>query len=192
MIMRDWSGSLKISRKLARLSGAARDQRGVAAVEFALIVPIAVLLLTGGVDYSDAISIQRKITLADRTVTDLVTQYTTINTTTLALNLSAAASIVAPYSSSHLVMTVSQVVTDASGRGTVSWSQSFNGTKRAIGSSVTLPVTIDQPNMAFILGETQYSDTPIFGSQLTGTMMLHDANVMSPRLVTSIPCQDCT
>jgi hypothetical protein len=57
---------------------------------------------------------------------------------------------------------------------------------------VTLPVTIAQPNMAFILGETQYSDTPIFGSQLTGTMVLHDANVMSPRLVTSIPCQDCT
>jgi Flp pilus assembly protein TadG len=192
MIMRNLSGSLRMLRKSPRLRSAARDQRGVAAVEFALIVPIAVLLLTGGVDYSDAISIQRKITLADRTVTDLVTQYTTINTTTLALNLSAAASIVAPYASSNLAMTVSQVVTDSAGHGTVAWSQSFNGTKRAIGSSVTLPVTIAQPNMAFILGETQYSDTPIFGSQLTGTMVLHDANVMSPRLVTSIPCQDCT
>jgi Flp pilus assembly protein TadG len=170
----------------------ARDDRGVAAVEFALVVPIAVLLLTGGVDYSDAISIQRKITLADRTVTDLVTQYTNISTSTLALNLAASAMIVAPYSSSNLVMTVSQVTTDAGGNATVAWSLSFNGTKRAMGSPVTLPVTVSQPNATFILGETQYTDTPIFGSSLTGTMLLHDTNLMSPRLVTSIPCADCT
>jgi Flp pilus assembly protein TadG len=177
---------------LDTLRAKASDQRGVAAVEFALIVPIAVLLLTGGVDYSDAISIQRKITLADRTITDLVTQYTNISSGTLALNLGASAMIVAPYSSSNLVMTVSEVATDAGGNATVVWSQSFNGTKRTMGSPVTLPVTVSQPNATFIMGEAQYSDTPIFGSSLTGTMLLHDTNLMSPRLVTSIPCSDCT
>jgi Flp pilus assembly protein TadG len=184
-----------LRRKLPSLDALrvrAGDQSGVAAVEFALIVPIAVLLLTGGVDYSDAISIQRKITLADRTITDLVTQYTNISTSTLALNLGASAMIVAPYSSSNLVMTVSEVTTDAAGAATVAWSQSYNGTKRAIGSPVTLPVTVSQPNATFIMGEAQYSDTPIFGSALTGTVLLHDTNLMSPRLVTSIPCSDCT
>ena len=56
---------------LAQLRAAAGDQRGIAAVEFALVVPIALLLLVGGLDYSDAISMQRKATLADRTITDL-------------------------------------------------------------------------------------------------------------------------
>jgi len=154
---------------LTQLRRAAKDQDGIAAVEFALVVPIAVVLLVGGIDYSDAISMQRKITLADRTVTDLVTQYTTINTATLALNLAASASIIAPYSSSNLVMTVSEVTTNAAGVATVVWSQSYNGVKRAIGTTLTLPVATPQANATLIFGEVQYSDVPYVGYALTGT-----------------------
>jgi len=170
----------------------AADERGIAAVEFALVVPIALVLLIGGVDYSDAISMQRKITLADRTVTDLVTQYTTIDSATLALNLAASASIIAPYSSANLVMTVSEVTTDAAGVATVVWSQSYNGTKHAKNSTLALPVAIAQPNATLIFGETSYTDMPAIGYAMTGTILLHDSNVMSPRLVTTIPCTDCT
>jgi Flp pilus assembly protein TadG len=183
---------LKKIRGGASIDALGADQRGIAAVEFALVVPIAVVLLIGGVDYSDAISMQRKITLADRTVTDLVTQYTTIDSSTLALNLAASASIIAPYSSANLVMTVSEVTTDAAGVATVVWSQSYNGTKHAKNSTLTLPVAIAQPNATLIFGETSYTDTPAIGYALTGTILLHDSNVMSPRLVTSIPCTDCT
>ncbi len=186
---RAWLGNWA---KLSRLRRAAKDQSGIAAVEFALVVPIAVVLLVGGIDYSDAISMQRKITLADRTVTDLVTQYTTINTSTLALNLAASASIIAPYSSANLVMTVSEVTTNAAGVATVVWSQSYNGSKRAIGTTLTLPVRTPQPNATLIFGEVQYSDTPYVGYALTGTMLLHDSSVMSPRLGSNIPCTDCT
>jgi len=183
---------LKKQIGLAQVRAAARDQRGIAAVEFALVVPIALLLLVGGLDYSDAISMQRKATLADRTITDLVTQYVTIDTATLNLNLAASAAIVAPYSSANLVMTVTEVTTDDHGRATVVWSQSYHGTKREIGSDVTLPVTVAQPNVTLILGETQYTDTPTIGYAITGTIVLHDTNVMSPRLVGTIACSDCT
>ena len=183
-----------LRKRLTRtgLRALAKDQDGIAAVEFALVVPIAVVLLIGGVDYSDAISMQRKITLADRTVTDLVTQYTTIDTSTLALNLAASASIVAPYSSANLVMTVSEVTTDATGNATVVWSQSFNGTKRAKNSTLTLPVAVAQPNATLIFGEVQYTDMPAIGYAMTGTILLHDSSVMSPRLVSTIPCTDCS
>ena len=183
---------LKKWRKMLNSSAFAKNKDGIAAVEFALVVPIAVVLLIGGVDYSDAISIQRKITLADRTVTDLVTQYTNIDTTTLALNLAASASIVAPYSSANLVMTVTEVTTDAAGLATVKWSQSYNGTKRAIGSTLMLPLASIQPNATLIFGETSYTDNPAIGYAMTGTINLHDSSVMSPRLVTLIPCSDCT
>ena len=190
--MRIRSDLVKSWRKLLSPRAFAANKDGIAAVEFALVVPIAVVLLIGGVDYSDAISIQRKITLADRTVTDLVTQYTNIDTTTLALNLAASASIVAPYSSANLVMTVSEVTTDAGGLATVKWSQSYNGTKRAIGSTLMLPLASIQPNATLILGEVKYTDNPAIGYAMTGTINLHDSSVMSPRLVTLIPCGDCT
>jgi Flp pilus assembly protein TadG len=177
---------------LARTRRAIDDQKGIAAIEFGLILPIAALLLAAGVDYSDAIAIQRKITSADRTITDLVTQYTTMDTGTLAVNLAAAASIIAPYSSSNLVMTVSEVTTNSGGGATVVWSQSFNGTRRVPGSTLALPVTIPQINATLILGEVQYNYVPLIGYTAVGSFTLKDTTVMSPRLVTNIPCATCS
>jgi Flp pilus assembly protein TadG len=54
-----------------------RNPRGVAAVEFALILPVGLALFAGAVVLGDAID--RKVTLTTRAVTDLVTQYATIS-----------------------------------------------------------------------------------------------------------------
>jgi Flp pilus assembly protein TadG len=56
-----------------------RNPRGVAAVEFALILPVGLALFAGAVVLGDAIAIDRKVTLTTRAVTDLVTQYATIS-----------------------------------------------------------------------------------------------------------------
>ena len=50
------------------------DTRGVAAVELALLTPAALLFLALAVFGGEGLSIQRKVTLAARTVTDLVGQ----------------------------------------------------------------------------------------------------------------------
>ena len=58
-----------------RLAG---DQRAVSAVEFALILPIMLLLLFGGVELGDALTIDRKVTHVTSTISDLVAQSKTI------------------------------------------------------------------------------------------------------------------
>ncbi len=50
------------------------DDRGVAAVEAALIAPVAVALLGLLAIWAQGIAIQRKVTLTARTITDLVSQ----------------------------------------------------------------------------------------------------------------------
>jgi Flp pilus assembly protein TadG len=66
-------------RKLARL---VRDRRGIAAVEFALIVPVMVTLCFGSVEVCNAVSLDRMVSLTAGTVANLVSQYTTISSST--------------------------------------------------------------------------------------------------------------
>ncbi len=168
-----------------------RDRRGAAADEFALILPIALFLFTGTVTYGNAIYIDRKVTLTARTVTDLVTQYSSVANTDVQTVLGASAAIVAPYSTANIVVTVSEVQTDSSGNATVTWSQSLNGTKRPVGQAITLPSTIDGANVTYIFGEVSYTYTPAIGYLVTGPMTLHDNTYMAPRISPNIPCTGC-
>ncbi|HBS32134.1 MAG TPA: hypothetical protein DEA40_10395, partial [Parvularcula sp.] len=56
----------------------ARSASGLAAVEFALIAPIMILLFFGVVEGSGALSASRKTLLASNTLADLVAQETQI------------------------------------------------------------------------------------------------------------------
>jgi len=50
------------------------DRRGIAATEFAFIVPIMLVLFFGTVEFSSGIAVDRKVTLMARTLADLTSQ----------------------------------------------------------------------------------------------------------------------
>jgi Flp pilus assembly protein TadG len=172
-----------LERRFIRL---VRDQRGVSAVEFALLLPLMVTLYLGTVEVSQAITADRKVTLTTRTVADLISQATTINNANMSDILNASAAVMYPYSASKLKVTVSSVTIDANGKATVDWSDSYNGTARAVGSTVTLPSALVTPNTTVIFSEAQYSYTPTIGYIITGTLTLKDQLYMAPRLSNTI------
>src|SRR5688572_12174866 len=90
-----------------RLSEFVRDKRGVSAVEFAMLLPLMLTLYLGGVEVSQGISIDRKVTLTARTVADLVAQVATIDTAGVNAALGAATAIMAPYPDGNAKVTVS-------------------------------------------------------------------------------------
>ena len=59
------------------IAGLARNDRGSAAVEFAVIVPIMLTLFFGVLEFSSGIAVDRKVTLVARTMSDLTSQSTT-------------------------------------------------------------------------------------------------------------------
>ena len=59
------------SKLVARFGG---DERGISAVEFALLLPLMVTLYLGTVEVSQGVAIDRKVTLTARTVADLASQ----------------------------------------------------------------------------------------------------------------------
>jgi Flp pilus assembly protein TadG len=165
-----------------------RDIRATASVEFALILPVMVAFLAISVAMGEAVAIWQKVSATSRTITDLVTQYSTLSTAGLKGILDAAAYTMTPYSSTNLSMVVSEIQTDGTGQATVTWSRAaFNGIALTPGQSVTLPAQIDQPNVTLILGQVQYTYTPlnIFYPGLTA-IPLSDASYWSPRMSSTV------
>jgi len=169
----------------------ARDRHAVSAVEFAIVLPFMLLMYIGGVELADGLAIKFKVTETARTVTDLTTQYVSIDAATMSSILGAAATVVAPYPSANMVVTVSEVTTNSQSQGTITWSDSLNGTPRTVGASVTLPTSLQTPNISLIWGEVTYPYTPSLGYFITGTINIYESTYFYPRLSNSIACDGC-
>lgn len=164
------------------------DQSGVAAVEFALLLPFLVFLYLGGVELLQGIVIQRQTTLTATTVANIVSQYSTISASMQMPDiLNASSQILAAYSPPSPVVVVSLVQISSSGSATVEWSQATsNGTARTKGQAVTVPGTLDQPSTYLILSEVSYPYTPTVDFMHLGTVNLHASIFMVPRNSTNI------
>ncbi len=172
-----------MAERIARpLAGLVRDQRGVSAVEFAMLLPLMLTLYLGAVEISQGIGADRKVTLTARTTADLASQASGLSSSDMTNSLNAASAVMAPYSTTNLKVTVSQVSIDANSKATISWSATLNGTARAKGSSVTLPTALVIPSTCLIWSEVQYTYKPTIGYVVTSTLTLKDQMYMRPRL----------
>ncbi len=97
---------------LARLVRLCRDRRGVAAVEFALILPLMLLLYIGASDVTRGVIASRDVDLLSRTISDLVAQQSTatpVASSTIQTILATAPAVMVPFNISNLTLTVSAV-----------------------------------------------------------------------------------
>ena len=165
---------------LGRIRRIARDQRGVSAVEFALLAPVMVGLYLGCVEISEGVSADRKVSLTAAALANLTAQAQTLTTTDMTNILDASGAIIVPYSASLLKMTVTCLKIDANKNVTVKWSVTRNGT--ADSGSMTIPSALAVANSWLILAKTSYAYTPVVGYTITGTLTLSDQMYMSPRI----------
>lgn len=135
---------LKVRRRLlpARPGALASAVDGIAAVEFALILPLLLLLYFGSIEMTQAVRASRKVDLVAAALANLTSQQSICATggTTPCLTESdmtgsngiftAAAAIMAPFSTTNLKMTISQVtITSYNGSliAKVDWTVTNNG-----------------------------------------------------------------
>ncbi|ACE99358.1 conserved hypothetical protein [Rhodopseudomonas palustris TIE-1] len=185
------------------------DVDAVAATEFAIVVPFLLLLFIGGVELANGMAISVKVSATAHSVADMVTQNTSLSTTSMQNILTGATATIAPYSvndssgKSLLTVTVSEVSSDANGNLTLQWSRSFNGATFGSGrtslSGLTVPTSLNgtvgnasNPNnqndqVSFIVGEVSYAYTPNLGFTISGTVNLTDTVWMFPRCSTDSP-----
>src|SRR5271156_1905395 len=118
-------------------------ERAMAATEFALILPVALIMFTGSLIYGTASEVNRKVTLTARNVTDLVTQYTSITTADMTTLIDSAAEVMAPFPTANTTVVITDVTVKSNGQGTVEWSVALSGSGLPVGQAVnTLPADI--------------------------------------------------
>ncbi len=204
----------RLSRRRARAFLA--DAKGLAAVEMALILPVACMLMSLVVYGGQAYGVQRRVTLGATTVANIFAQANNNNESTITaaeLNqiLAYPNLILYPYDASAVQVVVSQLlVTTSNGNvtGTVcgSWANA-NATARTTGSQMSLDSSIASafsiagtndnpacgnipansvPTNYVVLGEVSYPFQPTGIYFSVGAMTLHDSIIMIPRVASPI------
>jgi Flp pilus assembly protein TadG len=100
-----------------------KDERGVAAIEFAFIAPIMLAMLIGIVDVSNAVSINWRMVQLNKTLADLTSQSTSLTTAQLDNIFTASATVLSPYSGKLPRMEISSVVVGMDRKARVCWSE---------------------------------------------------------------------
>ncbi len=166
----------------ARLAAFGGEERGVAALEFAMLLPLMIALLLGCAELSQAIAIDRKLSITTRVISDLVAQVQEVKDSDMSNILAAASAVAAPYPTANLSLKISSVKIDGNKRATIAWSEGLNTTPHVKGDVVTVPSGLLIANTSVIWAEATYNYTPMIGYVITGTLPLHDQIYMRPRL----------
>ncbi len=169
-----------------------RDRRrGVAALEFALTLPIWITLLLGAGDATYYILVNEKCDRIAYSVTDIVTQYQSITRANLNDIIKASGQLMQPFSfTNNGLVIVSSVYKPAGRLPVIEWQYSGGGTlvKQSVigvtGGVPTLPngLTLND-NDNVIISEVFYNFIPLFLSEgLFADKSLYRVAIYKPRI----------
>lgn len=171
-----------------------KEDRGAAAVEFALILPFLLLLFMGSIEASSLITVDRRVTVISGTVGDLVARTEdALSSNTLQDYFMASQNIMYPYATAALKQVVTLVAVDDEGVTSVVWSCGFNGgTARTDGNPYTLPEKMNEiaRDSWVVASDAQYAYRPVLGLVFTNAITLHRESFYLPRYGSSFakPC----
>jgi Flp pilus assembly protein TadG len=190
-----------------RIGAFRRADRGLAAVEFALILPVMIALLFGMAELSRAVFCRTAISQIASTVADLIAQENSVDADDFQNVYNAANIILYPYypdvSTQKPSIRITSVIYDAkkSGgtSGTVEW------TCKQPGSGTLSPATLSPgDNVSFgkqllssggsvLMVEVAYNYNPPTTRELVGGLQFSDKFYTKPRRVALIPApESCT
>ncbi len=108
--------------KQLRLAKFAKSAKGVASVEFALIVPLMTTLFFGILEFSQAMASNRKVSYAATMLVDLVSQEQFLSQNDITGIYTAVEQVLEPYGIENPTMWVVSVTMDSDGDALIDWS----------------------------------------------------------------------
>jgi Flp pilus assembly protein TadG len=174
-------------RMAARLM---RDRRGIAAVEFAVIVPIMLVLFFGVVEITNGISAYRDVSIMAHTTSDLTTQSLSVQDSDLTNFFSASTGILYPFVTSStdpkLKQSIAELWVNPGLQARVQWAVNSDGSAaNPPGTIVTIPVSLQVANTYVIYSSASYLYVPTGGIgyvMKASGVTLSDSAYTRPRL----------
>lgn len=180
------SGAMPIvTRFVAGLCRLVTNRSGAAAIEFALLAPIFVVLYIGAVEFSDAFTAKRKVTTATSTLGDLITRSKEISNADMTDILeSAPRAVLRPYrvTNNNLAIKVTCAAIDQDKVATAMWSEARNSKTDTAGSTIVVPTGVALPNSKVVFVDVTYKYEPRIGRFIQGdTVDLNSNFYFKPR-----------
>lgn len=171
---------------VSRLTG---DERGVAAVEFAMIAPVMIAFYFGLAEFCQGYMAQKKMGHVAAMVADLVAQHQTVDMANMDDIFEIGELIMKPFPTATLKQRVSSI-TQTNGVARVTWSYGDGMDPRGA-DVVTLPPGLIGNNESIILSEATYDyDSPV-DYLLPGVTRFSNTYYLRPRTVDFIVCTNC-
>jgi len=166
----------------------ARDVRGVAAVEFAYLVPLILLMFAGTVEVSRAVSIDRRLGQATAMIADLIGRESSMKAADVNAIYGIIGQVMSPFDASSLKVSIVPVkaspssATDTRVYAATTNRPPLNG-GTSYGKCVAYPLTtgLVSAGGSVIVVETSYSYVPLFAGYLLGSATWTDKSFVSPR-----------
>lgn len=197
----------RVLRKAVVMHRFLRDRRGIAAVEFALVVPIMLVMYLGTLEISGAVSINRKVSRVASTVADLVTQQDSVTKDELDNIMEIGEAVLFPYTVRKPDIWITAINVDSSypKGGKVAWSRRYNegtfqsGVPEGDDTWVPTDLRIDGTFLVKVEAELDYVPLAawLIGSSIgttkggVGMIEMSERYYLRPRLGEDIPCPDC-
>jgi Flp pilus assembly protein TadG len=171
------------------------DCRGIAATEFAVIVPIMLVMFFGTVEFSSGIAVDRKVTLMARTLSDLTSQSISVADSDMTKFFAASGAIMTPYPSTPTQATISELYVDPTTlKARVQWSK--GSAPLAVSSTVAIPTALAVGGTYLIYSQVSYLYVPTVGYVMAKAgINLSDFAYTRPRQSTCVyysPATACT
>ncbi|HBF31502.1 TadE/TadG family type IV pilus assembly protein [Rhizobium sp.] len=183
---------------LLRFRHLVRDRSGVGAVEFALIVPVLLMLYLGAFEVTMGLSVASRATSSAGAIADIVArQENSFTKTFLATMPDVATAIFAPKSTTGSTMKITGLQVDASLTTTVAWSWAQDGTTPyTAGASATLPTGMAAASTSFVHVEFSIpyklvTYLPGLSGSSISTITIKRDYYFRQRTANTVVCSDC-
>jgi len=170
-----------------------REERGVAAVEFSLILPIMITLWIGGVEVTSALSIDRRLNSLASSMGDLVARTKTITYAQINSIFDLSEAAMFPYSDTGMSMRITAVNIDDAGAAKVAWSRNRGSGLPAYAKNETVTTSVPSTlrgvanaGTQLIMAETARQYQPTIGYVIIDPIDLTDRMFFVPRLTSQV------
>lgn len=181
----------------------AKDRKGIAALEFALIFPVMLLLYLGSVEIGLAINTNKNIGKVSSSVADLLTQSETVSVSDISSIAQIGEAIMLPYDETKPTITMVGIKIEDKPNPTkahVTWSRKYsNGSMTeplAPGSEIAIPANLMIQDTFVVMSTAEITYIPIIGyvAHANGTapnIDMAETYYLRPRMSDTVTCTNC-
>jgi len=159
-----------------------RDRRAVAVVEFAIVMPLMLMLTMGTFEATRAVRAKMKADFAAQTFADLIAAQNAVDSVALTNFCNGAQMVMVPYTTTSLKAAIASVT-----NGAVDWTDTSCGSASAISNPTSVATTLSGGGgNSVIIVQTTYSYTSPLSYLMPASITLTQTAFARPRNVTTV------